>query len=372
MRFFMLGRLGYSVDTSSLYRSVSALARLSHSYDNLLHLPLSLRIHKMNSLHRRIFMRAAAGLTLAALAGCSQSDESNKKPLRVIVPLSVGSTGDAVSRRLVTGLGKSLGRTVYVDNLPGAGGMIGTAQMVKSPKDGNTIAIVSSNHVVNPGIYREMPFDSIKDITPIAVIGSAPQVLLVNPAVPVNNLLELIALAKSKPGTLHYGSSGNGTSLHLLGVKLTKEAGIDIGHVPYKGAAPLLSDLLGGQVQLAFESTTQAAPYVKAGKLRAIGITSKERSRLLPDVPTLAEQGLSDFDLSTWMVVIAPAGLAPEMVERLNHAVLETLGQPDVATWFNDKDWRLMTTTPAEAKIFMETEQVKFLQLVKDSGAKLQ
>jgi tripartite-type tricarboxylate transporter receptor subunit TctC len=326
----------------------------------------------MSTLDRRALLCAATGLAFVVLATSSLHAQANNKPLRIIVPLGAGSTGDNVSRRLVTGLTKSLGRPVYVENLPGAGGMIGTARMVKSPKDGNTLAIVSSNHAVNPGIYREMPFDSIKDITPIAIIGSAPQVLLVNSALPVHNLKELITLSKSKPGAMHYGSSGNGTSLHLLGVKLTKDAGIEIGHVPYKGAAPLLSGLLSGQVELAFEATTQAAPYVKAGKLRAIGITSKARSRLLPDVPTLAEQGLSNFDISTWMAVIGPAGLAPVLVDQLNRAVIDTLAQPDVKTWFYNQDWQLTAMTPAAARTFMDAEQVKFLKLVKDSGAKLQ
>jgi tripartite-type tricarboxylate transporter receptor subunit TctC len=328
------------------------------------------RERAMSTFKRRLFMRAASGLALVPFAPIP-SYALGDKPVRIIVPLSVGSTGDTVSRRMVEGLTKRLGHPVYVENLPGAGGMAGTAKMVKAPKDGNTLAIVSSGHVINPGIYPEMPFDSLKDITPIAVIGNAPQVLLVNAALQVKNLKELIAYAKAKPNALKYGSSGNGTSLHLLGVKLCKDAGIRMVHVPYRGNSQMLSDLLGGQVMLAFQSTTQAGPYVKSGKLRAIAVTSKERSRLLPDVPTFTEQGM-EFDLSTWMAVIGPAGMDPALVDRINHAVSGTLSQADVKSWFDTQDWNLTSMSPAQARTFFVAEQAKYLKLVKDSGASMQ
>jgi tripartite-type tricarboxylate transporter receptor subunit TctC len=202
----------------------------------------------------------------------------------------------------------------------------------------------------------------------VAIIGDSPQVLVVNPSVPAHNLKELIALAKSKPGSLHYGTGGIGTTIHLQAAQLARQAGIDIVHVPFKGNSPMLTALLGGQVQLAFNSSTQMAPYIKSGKLRAIGIAAKTRSRLLPDVPTLAEQGLKDFDLSIWMAVLAPAGLQPQVLDKLNHAVNATLQQPDVRNWFQSEDWRLMNTTPAQAKAFIESELAKHLKLVRDAG----
>jgi tripartite-type tricarboxylate transporter receptor subunit TctC len=317
-----------------------------------------------------VLLRAAACLPLgglfAAVDGCSEA----APPLRIIVPLSPGSTGDVVARRLVDGLTKQLGRSVYVDNIPGAGSVIGTTQMVKAAKDGNTIEIVSSSFVDNPGIYPNMPFDTLRDITPIGIIGDSPQVLVTSVETPAKTLPDLIALARAKPGSLHYGSSGNGTSIHLMAVMLAKEAGIDIQHVPYKGAGPMLTGLLGGQVQLGFLSTTVTAPYIKTGKLRAMGIASKGGSRLLPDVAPLAQQGLPEFDLSIWMAVLAQAELEQGIVNRLNQAVNSTLQMSEVKSWFDSQDWNLKPTTPAEAKTFVAAEQAKHLQLLKDAGVK--
>jgi tripartite-type tricarboxylate transporter receptor subunit TctC len=326
----------------------------------------------MTTFCRRAVVLSITGLMGMAVAPPALRAADSGAPLRIIVPLSAGATGDTVARRLISGLSKELGRPAYVDNLPGAGGVIGTAQLVKAPKDGSTILIVSSNHVDNIGIYRSMPYDPVKDITALAVIGDSPQVLVVNPSLPVHNLSELISLAKAKPGMLHFGSGGNGTTIHIMGAQLAKAAGIDIVHVPYKGNSPMLTGLLGNQVQFAFQATTLVAPYIKAGKLRAIGITSATRSRLLPDVPTLAEQGLKGYDLSIWMMVLGPAGMAPDLVNKINRAVNDTLQEPDVRSWFNSQDWRLAAMTPAAAKTFLETEQVKHLQLVKDAGIKPQ
>jgi len=323
----------------------------------------------MTMIDRRMMLLGS--LALAACGKGSGGGGSASDPVRMILPLSVGSTGDTVARRLVEGLSKTLGRSIFVENLPGAGGIIGSEKLVHSEPDGNTLATVSSNYVVNPGIYPSMTFDTLKDITPIAVIGDSPQVLLVNPSLGVRDFKSLVALAKAKPGTLHYGSSGNGTALHLLGVKLSREAGINIVHVPYKGNAQMLSDLIGGQVPMAFQSTTQAAPYVKSGKLIPLGITSKDRSRLLTNVPTLAEQGLPGFDLSTWMAVIAPAKMDPAMTNKLNAAVNAALALPDVTDWLHKQDWRLTPMSSAQAKQFLADEQAKYLQLVKQSGAKM-
>ncbi len=218
---------------------------------------------------------AVAASTFAVHSAHAQS--LTDRPLRLIVPLSAGSTGDTVARALTNGFSKTMGRTVVVENLPGAGGSTGTAQMLRAARDGNTLALVTSTHVINPSIYKSLPFDAVKDITPIAVIGDSPGVLLVHPSLPIRNLRELIAYAKANPGKLNYGSSGNGTSLHLLAVMLAKEADIDIVHVPYKGNAPMLTDLMGGQVQLGFQSTTAGAPVVRAGTLRAIAVTTKNR-----------------------------------------------------------------------------------------------
>jgi tripartite-type tricarboxylate transporter receptor subunit TctC len=324
----------------------------------------------MNSFQRRNFLRACASLGLLGLAPRAALAQGSR-PLRLIVPLSVGSTGDVIGRRLAAALEKPLGQSVYVDNIPGAGGMLGTGTLVQAPKDGNTLAIVSTGHVINPYIYRKMPFDSMKDITPIALIGNSPQILVVNPSVPAKNVKELVAYAKSKPGVLNFGSSGNGTSLHLLGAKFVKDTGIEVTHVPYKGNNLMFNDLLAGQVQFAFQATTGVATYVKAGRLRAIGVTTKVRSKLMPDVPTLAEQGLTDFDVGTWMVAFGPSGLPPTMVEKLNKAFNDAIGEPKMKAWLTGEDWTLTKLSAAQTRSFLEAEMVKYRKLVTDAGAKI-
>lgn len=292
--------------------------------------------------------------------------------MRLIVPLSAGSTGDTVARALAPALGRTIKRPIMVENLPGAGGSTGTAQMVRAAKDGNTLALVTSTHVINPGIYKSMPFDAIKDITPIAVIGASPGILLVNPALPIRNLEELVAYARAHPGVLNYGSSGNGTTLHLLAVMLGKEAGIEITHVPYRGNAPMVTDLIAGQVQLAFQSTTAALPYVNSGQLRPVAVTTRERSRLFPQVPTLIEQGLRQYDISSWMAIIGPAGMTPEKVRELNQEINQTLAMPEVRDWFQSQDFIMSPGTPETAIAFFRTELVKHARLVRESGARLE
>lgn len=322
------------------------------------------------SLRRRCFQALVAACVFTTVTPVFAQD--GDRPLRFIVPLSPGSTGDMVGRTLGNALTKTMNRPVVVENIPGAGGMLGTSQMVRAPKDGSTLALVTSTHVINPNIYKNMSFDTIKDVTPISIIGGSPGILLVNAKLPVHNLKELVAYAKAHPGELNYGSSGNGTSLHLLAVLLAQEAKIDMTHVPYKGNAPLLADLIGGQVQLAFQSTAAAAPLVRAGTLRAIGISTTTRSKILPDVPTLAEQGLVNFNLGSWMAVLGPAGMPADVVQRLNRQVVAALAMPDVKEWFAAQDFELVGSSPADASKFLQTELVKHTKLVQESGAKLQ
>jgi tripartite-type tricarboxylate transporter receptor subunit TctC len=319
---------------------------------------------------RRCIQALVAACVFATLTPVYAQDSD--RPLRFIVPLSPGSTGDMVGRTLGQALTKTMSRPVVVENIPGAGGMLGTSQMVRAQKDGSTLALVTSTHVINPNIYKNMPFDTIKDVTPISIIGGSPGILLVNSKLPVHNLKELVAYANAHPGQLNYGSSGNGTSLHLLAVLLAQEAKIDMTHVPYKGNAPLLADLIGGQVQLAFQSTAAAAPLVRAGTLRPIGISTTSRSKILPDVPTLAEQGLVNFNLGSWMAVLGPAGMPADVVQRLNRQVVAALAMPDVKEWFAAQDFELVGSSPADASKFLQSELVKHTKLVQESGAKLQ
>ncbi|HVL77457.1 MAG TPA: tripartite tricarboxylate transporter substrate binding protein [Noviherbaspirillum sp.] len=311
----------------------------------------------------------ALALALPALPAAAQLGE---KPVRMIVPLTAGSTVDIVARLMGNSLSTSLGSPVIVENLVGAGGVTGTAQLVKAPKDGMTLAMVSSNHVINPSIYKSVPFDSLGDITPISVIGTVPLVLVAHPSVPAQNLKELVALVKAKPGKINYGSAGNGSVLHLAGELLKSEAGgLDMMHVPYRGTGPLVTDLMGGQVDIGFVSVTAAASQIRSGRLRAIGVSTRTRSAILPDVPTLAEQGLPNYSFDAWLAVIGPAGLPKETVNRTHAALMSALKSAEVREGLATQGVALIGTTPDEARQFFKTELDKHAALVKQSGATL-
>lgn len=291
------------------------------------------------------------------------------KVLKLIVPLTPGSTVDTVARGMGNAMAAVMGHPVVIENLPGAGGMTGTAQLVKAPKDGNTLAMVSSNHVINPGIYKKPLFDALKDITPITVVGTVPLVLVVNPSVPAKNATELVALMKARKGELNVGSAGNGSVLHLAAELFGTEAGVDITHIPYKGTGPLVTDLLGGQVQMGFLSVTAAAPQVKAGKLRAIGTSTRQRSAVLPEVPTLAESGLPNYSFDAWLAVIGPADLPRPEVDRLYQDLKKVVATPEVQQALGAQGIATIMNTPEQAAGFFRTELDKHLALVRKSGA---
>jgi tripartite-type tricarboxylate transporter receptor subunit TctC len=311
---------------------------------------------------------AFASVALALTASLAQAQQADK-PIRVIVPLTPGSTVDAVARAMSNQMAKVMGHPIVIENLVGAGGMTGTVQIVNAPKDGSTIGMISSNHVINPSIYKKVPFDSLTDITPITVIGTVPLVLVVNPAVPAKDTKELIALMKSKPGTLNLGSAGNGSTLHLAGQMFGDEAGVEIKHIPYKGTGPLTSDLLGGQVEMGFLSVTAAAPHIKAGKLRAIGVSTKQRSAVLPDVPTLAETGLPNYSFDAWIAAIGPAGLPKPIVQKYYTDFKTVLAQKEVQDALAAQGIAVVNNTPEEAVPFFKSELDKHAVLVKKSGA---
>ena len=285
------------------------------------------------------------------------------------MPLSAGSTVDAVARAMSNQMAKVMGHPIVIENLAGAGGMTGTVQIVNGPKDGTTIGMISSNHVINPSIYKKVPFDSLNDITPITVIGTVPLVLVVNPSVPAKNTKELIALMKAKPGAVNFGSAGNGSTLHLAGEMLSDQAGVDIKHIPYKGTGPLASDLLGGQVEMGFLSVTAAAPHIKSGKLRAIGVSTQQRSAVLPDVPTLAESGLPNYSFDAWIAVVGPAGLPKPIVQKYYADFKTVLAQKEVQDALAAQGIVVINSTPEQALPFFKSELEKHAALVKKSGA---
>ena len=313
--------------------------------------------------------RAALAVLLACsgLGAYAQSD----KPLRMIVPLAAGSTVDAVARAIAPGFGKATGHPVVVENIVGAGGIPGTNQIVKAPKDGLTLGMISSNHVINPGIYKTIPYDSLKDITPIAVLATVPLVLVVNPALPVKSVKDLLAYGKANPGKLNYGSAGNGSTLHLAGELLISETGLDMKHVPYRGTGPLITDLIGGQVQLAFVSISQVGPQVKAGALRALAVSTPARSAALLDVPTVAEAGVPKYSFDAWIALVGPGSLPKAIVEADYAAVKVALASPEAQSALAAQGLTILNTGPELAPAFFQSEMTKHQKLVKQSGATL-
>jgi tripartite-type tricarboxylate transporter receptor subunit TctC len=297
---------------------------------------------------------------------------AEKDFIRLIAPNAPGSTVDFTARLMSNGLAKALGKDVVVENLPGAGGSIGTLQLVRAPKDGYTIGMVSDNHVIIPSIYKNLPYDAIKDITPISILAYNTLVLVTNTTVPVRNLQDLIQLAKSQPGKLSYGSAGNGSVLHLAAELFCSEAGVKITHVPYKGGSQLLADLMGGHVDMGIIGMSTVVEQIKGGKLRAIAVSTPKRSSALPDVPTLAEAGLPNYSFRSWISIIGPANLPQPVIKRLNAAALDTLKLKEVREGFAAQGLEIVGSTSEEAARIFEADLLKKAQIVKQSGAKLQ
>ena len=328
---------------------------------------------RVQASRRHLLVGSAAALGAAAIArpGLSWAQPPSDKPLRVILPLSAGSGTDGAIRAISNSLAKALGQPVVIENLPGAGGITGTAQIVRAPKDGSVIGVVSNNHVVNPSVYRNIPFDALADITPITILGATPFVLVAHPGVPAKNVQELIAYAKAKPGVLNYGSSGNGTILHLGAAMFVDQAKLAIQHIPYKGMGPLMNDVLGGQVQLAVVAVAPAAAHIKSGALRAIGVTTAARVPSLPGVPTIAEQGLAGFELEGWIAPIGPAGLPKVEVERLYNGFKAALAMPEAHDALITQGYEIKLTPPDASAAFFRSEAARMAQVVKNANVKV-
>src|SRR5205809_3388235 len=269
------------------------------------------------------FARAltAALLVVAAPVALGQAAYPTK-PVRLVVPFPAGGTTDLLARAAAQRLSEAWGQQVIVDNRPGAAGNIGAELVARSAPDGYTLLMGTvGTHAINASLYAKMPYDHVKDFAPVILVAGVPNVLEVNPALPVNSVADLIKLAKAKPGQINFASSGSGTSIHLSGELFKTMAGVDMTHVPYKGSAPALTDLMGGQVQLMFDNLPSALPQIKGGRLRAIALTSTTRAAVLPDIPTVAESGLPGFEASSWFGILAPAGTPPAIVTWINAEV---------------------------------------------------
>ena len=319
---------------------------------------------------RRTVLALAASALLAATGVHAQSSG----PMRVILPIGAGSGVDTIMRAAQNDLSKALGgQPVVIENLPGAGGITGTSAIVKAAPDGNTIGVISNNHAVNPSVFKKIPYDSLKDITPISVVGSTPFVLVVNPAkVPAKNAKELQAFLKSKPGAYNYASSGNGTIIHLAGEMFIDAADVDVKHIPYKGTGPMIADLIGGQVELGVVAVPAVQGHLKSGALRAIGVMGKQRVASLPDLPTIAEQGFPDVDIAGWFAVVGPAKLSAAQVKRLHDAVVAAFASADVKAAMAKQENVIAPTSPEAVAQFLASEQDRYAKLVKKANIVLE
>lgn len=327
--------------------------------------------------HRRAALAAIASMAACTLFATATPAFAQKefpsKPIMLVVTYPPGGPTDAMARTLAAALKNSLGQPVIVENRAGAGGNIGAEVVARAEPDGYTLMFgTSAPLAINVSLYRKINYDPVKSFAPVIQIGHLPNVLVVNPNVPAKNVQELIAYGKAHPGKLSYASSGNGASSHLAGVLFNNLAGTDFQHVPYKGTGPALNDLLGGQVSMTFTDVLTALPFIKSGKVRALGVTTKGRSQALPDVPTVAEQGVAGFDVSVFFGVVAPAGTPPAVIAKLNHAFADALQQPEVRKTLLAQGLELApSTSPEQLGAFVKSEVSKWRGVVQKSGAQL-
>ncbi|GHC91739.1 hypothetical protein GCM10007320_41040 [Pseudorhodoferax aquiterrae] len=316
-------------------------------------------------IRRRGLLAAGAAVALPALA-------QNDKPVRLILPISAGSGVDVIARAASAAVGKALGAPLVVENLPGAGGITGAAVVAKAAPDGLTLGMVSNNHVINPAVYKKMPFDAIADFTPISVIGATPLVLVAGKGVAASNVKELVALAKAQPDALNYASSGNGTIIHLAGEMFVEQAGLRVRHIPYKGTGPMVNDLLGGQVQFGVVALPAIQAHIKSGMVKAIGLCGAQRSPAAPEIPTIAEQGLPNYDVEGWVAVIGPAKLAEAEVRRVHDAFVRGFASPEVVEAMARQGNVIRPTSPEEAARFFRSEAARYAELAKKAKVVLE
>jgi tripartite-type tricarboxylate transporter receptor subunit TctC len=313
-----------------------------------------------------------AALVAAAVATAAAAQSYPTKPIRLIVPFPPAGSTDISARAVASKLGERLGQVVVVENKPGAGGNIGTDVTAKSPPDGYTLVVGTvGTHAINMSLYSNMPYDNIRDFAPVILLSTTPNVLVTKPGFPAQSVADVIRMAKAKPGELTFGSSGSGTSIHLSGELFNSMAGTKMTHVPYKGSAPMLIDLISGQVNMAFDNLSSSMAHIKAGKLKALATTGAKRAPALPDVPTIAEAGLAGYDSTSWNAIYAPAGTPKEIVDRLNRELKAILESPDTRKYFAEQGAEAGGGTPAELAAFTRAETAKWQKVVKDSGAKV-
>ena len=319
---------------------------------------------------------AAAAMALGAtitttLALAADATNWPTQPVKLIVPFAPGGTSDVLAREIAARLQVALKQTVVVDNKAGAGGVLGADSVAKAAPDGYTVLLGTiATHAINPALMPKMPYKADRDFAPVILLGKISNVLLIGPGAQARTVKDIVAAAKAKPGDITFASAGQGTSQHLSGEVFRLMTGADLTHVPYKGSAPAIQDVMGGQVPMSFETVTVALPQIKAGKVKAVAVTSAKRSAQLPDVPTLAESGVPGFDVSSWQALYLPAGTPPAIVAKLNAEVQKIVAQPEVKAKMESLGLEYAPNTPAQFTEFQKAEQARWAKVIKDGNVK--
>jgi tripartite-type tricarboxylate transporter receptor subunit TctC len=318
------------------------------------------------------FGKWCLGSLLALWTFCAAAQGYPNRPVKILVPFGPGGFTDVVARILGQKLGAAMGQSFVIENRPGAGSTIGTDQVAKSAPDGYTLVMVSSTHVISPWIYKSIPYDPIKSFTPVGKLVDSAYVLVINPKVPASNVQEFIALAKAKPDMLHYASSGNGSTQHLMGGLFVSMTGTQMQHVPYRGSNLATTDLIAGVVESSFAGVTNVLVHLPGGKLKALAVTTAKRIPQLPEVPTMQEAGVPGYDASNWLALLAPAGTSKEIVQQLNGEIAKLMAQPDVQKALFDAGVQVSLSTPEALTELMLSESVKWGKVVKEAGIRLE
>ena len=314
---------------------------------------------------------AAAVLSVAAV-GAAQAQSYPNKPVRLIVPYPAGGTTDIIARVAAQQLSERLKQPFVVENKAGANGAIGSVEVARAPADGYTLLMgTASTHGINSAVYKSLPYDAVKDFAPVTIVASTPNIIAVHPSVPAKNLQELLALTKAQPGKLNYGSTSLGGSPHMSAELLKMMAGVDMVHVPYKGAAPMLTDLMGGQVQVGFDNLPSTINFVRSGRVRAIAVTTPQRWPGAPDIPTVAESGLPGYEVSGWFGLLAPAGTPPAVLATIQQALAEAVKQPDINKQMLELGAQPVANTPDAFAKLVQADVAKWRDVVKTTGVKL-
>ncbi|MDW3681377.1 tripartite tricarboxylate transporter substrate binding protein [Cupriavidus sp. CV2] len=327
----------------------------------------------MKSTARRAVIAGILGTALMSAGVVAfAADNWPARPISLVVPFAAGGTTDIIGRTIGQKLGEALRQPVVIDNRPGAGGTLGAANVARAQADGYTFLLATVAHTMAPGIYKTLPYDFTKDLDPVGMVALTPNVLLVNQMIPAKSVPELIAYIKAHPGKVNYGSAGTGSTEHLSGELFRAMTGTDIAHVPYKGGAPMMTDLIAGQIQMAIETSPSAAPHVRSGKVKALAVTTAKRSTAYPGVPTLDESGVKGFEVTTWYALMAPRGTPPAVEQRVSAELAKVLKLPEVQKRFEEQGVTAGDMTPTQLSGFIRSETAKWTKVAKDSGASME